>query len=58
MAKRQSTTERTSGHDARRHADASELDDDRSRPEVVPDQIDEARAQAHERARQRSGSDD
>lgn len=53
MAKRQSTTERTS-----ERADASEVDGEGARADRVPDTIDEARAEAHERARQRSGSDD
>jgi hypothetical protein len=52
MAKRQSTTERTSPSRARG------IDGDESRTDPVPESIDEARAEAHERARQRSGSDD
>lgn len=53
MAKRQPTSERTS-----KSTEPTELDPEGSRLDTVPDTIDEARARAHERARERTGSDD
>ncbi|HEY7134737.1 MAG TPA: hypothetical protein VIB48_06705 [Acidimicrobiia bacterium] len=57
MAKRQTTTGRTSEH-ASQKTTRRALDRERAGADRVPDSIDKARAEAHERARQRSGSDD
>jgi hypothetical protein len=57
MAKRQTTTGRTSEH-ASQKTTRRALDRQRAGVDRVPDTIDKARAEAHERARQRSGSDD